>query len=78
MPGGLQLDRWLGGAPDLEGKGSVPNITPSGENIASWSAKNIAYYLERPLRWDPDKEEFPGDDEANRFLDRARREPWVL
>ena len=39
---------------------------------------NIAYYLERPLRWDPDKEEFPGDDEANRFLDRARREPWTL
>lgn len=44
--GGLQMDRWLGGAPDLEGKGSVPNITPAGENIASWSAKNIAYYLE--------------------------------
>ena len=44
--GGLQLDRWLGGAPGLEGKGSVPNITPAGENIASWSAKNIAYYLE--------------------------------
>ena len=44
--GGLQMDRWLGGAPDLEGKGSVPNITPAGENIASWSARNIAYYLE--------------------------------
>jgi mono/diheme cytochrome c family protein len=44
--GGLQMDRWLAGAPDLEGKGSVPNITPAGENIASWSAKNIAYYLE--------------------------------
>ena len=26
----------------------------------------------------PVKEEFPGDEEANRFLDRARREPWVL
>ena len=44
--GGLRLDRWLSGAPDLEGKGSVPNITPAGENIAAWSAKNIAYYLE--------------------------------
>ncbi len=39
---------------------------------------NIAYELSRPLRWDPVKEEFPGDEEANRFLDRAKREPWQL
>jgi hypothetical protein len=36
---------------------------------------NIAYQLRRPLKWDPDREEFPGDEEANRLLDRARREP---
>ena len=34
---------------------------------------NIAYQLNRPLKWDPIKEEFPDDDSANRFLDRARR-----
>jgi hypothetical protein len=39
---------------------------------------NIAYELKRPLRWDPVKEEFPGDEEANRLLDRAKRGPWVL
>ncbi|HEV3415598.1 MAG TPA: Gfo/Idh/MocA family oxidoreductase [Pirellulales bacterium] len=39
---------------------------------------NIAYELKRPLKWDPVKEEFPGDDEANRFLDCAKREPWQL
>ncbi len=38
----------------------------------------IAYTLQRSLRWDPAKQEFPGDEEANRFLDRARREPWQL
>ena len=38
----------------------------------------IAYELKRSLKWDPAKQEFPGDEEANRFLDRARREPWVL
>ena len=27
---------------------------------------------------DPEKCEFPGDEEANRYVDRARREPWVL
>jgi hypothetical protein len=30
------------------------------------------------LKWDPEKQSFPGDDEANRFVDRARREPWQL
>ena len=38
----------------------------------------IAYTLQRSLKWDASKQEFPGDDEANRFLDRARREPWQL
>ncbi len=38
----------------------------------------VAYTLQRSLKWDVAKQEFPGDDEANRFLDRARREPWQL
>ncbi len=38
----------------------------------------IAYELRRSLKWDTVKQEFPGDEEANRFLDRARRQPWVL
>ena len=38
----------------------------------------IAYTLQRSLKWDAAKQEFPGDEEANRFLDRARREPWQL
>ena len=38
----------------------------------------IAYQLNRPLKWDPVKEECPGDDQANRLLDRARREPWTI
>ncbi|MGA2032391.1 MAG: Gfo/Idh/MocA family oxidoreductase [Thermoguttaceae bacterium] len=38
----------------------------------------IAYALQRSLKWDPAKQEFPGDEEANRFRDRARREPWLL
>ncbi len=38
----------------------------------------IAYELKRSLKWDTVKQQFVGDAEANRFLDRARREPWVL
>jgi predicted dehydrogenase len=38
----------------------------------------IAYQLQRSLKWDPAKQEFVGDAEANRLRDRARREPWTL
>jgi len=38
----------------------------------------VAYTVERSLKWDVDAQEFPGDEEANRYLDRARREPWQL
>ena len=39
---------------------------------------NIAMRFNRKLRWDPVKEVFLGDDEANRMLSRPRREPWKL
>ena len=39
---------------------------------------NIAMMLGRKLRWDPDKEEFPGDDEANAMLRREQRKPWTI
>ena len=39
---------------------------------------NLAYWLKRPLKWDPAKERFVGDDEANRWIDRPKRAPWRL
>jgi hypothetical protein len=39
---------------------------------------NLAYLLNRPLRWDPVREQIVGDDAANRLLDRPKREPWTL
>jgi predicted dehydrogenase len=39
---------------------------------------NIALRLKRKLRWDPAKEEFLGDSEANRLLSREMRAPWKL
>jgi predicted dehydrogenase len=37
---------------------------------------NIALRLNRTLKWDPDKECFPDDEEANRMLSRPTREGW--
>ncbi len=39
---------------------------------------NIAYWLKRPLKYDPVKEEIVGDAEANRWIDRPMRGPWTL
>jgi len=44
--GGMITDPWLGGAPNPEGRGRIPNITLAGKNTADWSAGDIAYYLE--------------------------------
>jgi predicted dehydrogenase len=38
----------------------------------------IARQVMRPLRWDPEKEQFVGDQEANALLDRPRRTGWEL
>jgi len=46
-------------------------------HLASHAAAN-AWMLGRPVKYDPVREEFPGDDEANRMRDRAMREPWHI
>ncbi len=40
--GGLDKSRWLAGAPNASGEGTVPNITPGA---LDWSEEEIAYYL---------------------------------
>lgn len=43
---GSGATKWLAGAPNPEGKGIVPNITPHAHGLADWSQKDIAYALE--------------------------------
>ncbi len=38
----------------------------------------IAYQLKRNLKWDAAAQQFVDDPHANRLLDYARREPWLL
>ena len=44
--GGMKTGSWLGGAPNPEGKGTVPNLTPGSKSFNDWSLSDIAYYLE--------------------------------
>jgi hypothetical protein len=39
---------------------------------------NIAYHLNREIKWNPESEEIVDDFEASCWLDRPRREPWTL
>jgi len=39
---------------------------------------NISMLLGRKLKWDPDKERFINDEQANRMLSRSMRSPWHL
>lgn len=38
----------------------------------------VVKQLQRPLKWDPEKQIFVGDDEANRMLSIAKRAPWCV
>jgi hypothetical protein len=39
---------------------------------------NIAYWLRRPLEWDPQKEQFRNDQEANALVTSRMRGDWKL
>ncbi len=45
-------------------------------SISACHIANICKRLDRPIKWDPVKEQVIGDDEANRMCSRAFREPW--
>jgi hypothetical protein len=56
----------------------VANARVMHHSMCTVHAANICMWLERDLEFDPVKEEFINDDEANRLRSRAYREPWVL
>lgn len=51
-------------------------VTVRSDTICQLS--DIAMRLGRKLRWDPSREEFVDDAEANRMLSRPMRSPWSL
>jgi hypothetical protein len=67
---------WL----DAIRKRSTPicDVATGASSVTVCHLGNIAYKLQRPLKWDPEREVFLGDDEANRLLSRPYRSPWVL
>jgi hypothetical protein len=57
--------------------------TRANAEVACWAhiachAANISLFLGRKLKYDPKKNEFIGDDEANRLRSEALRDPWII
>ena len=61
-----------------ERKRPFRDVAVSHRTSSVCALANIAYELGRPLKWDPEKEEFTGDDEANALRGRNYRSPWTL
>jgi hypothetical protein len=56
----------------------VADVEIGHRSITVCHLANIARAAGRPLRWDPDAERFVGDEDANRYLDRPRRNGFEL
>jgi hypothetical protein len=59
-------------------KQPVSNVETGHRSISVAHLANIARCLGRRLKWDPIKEQFVGDDEANKLVDRPRRKGFEL
>ena len=57
---------------------TVANPVVMHRTMTTVHAANICMWLKRDLRYDPVKEEFINDPEANRLRSRAMREPWII
>jgi predicted dehydrogenase len=56
----------------------VANAEVAHRSMTTCHAINLAMLLKRNLKFDPAKEEFIGDAEANRLRSRATRTPWQV
>ncbi len=57
---------------------TVSNPVVMHRTMSTVHAANICMWLKRDLKYDPVKEEFSGDAEANRLRSRAMREPYIV
>ena len=57
---------------------TIANPVMMHRSMTTVHCANIAQWLGRDMTWDPVKEEFVNDPEANRMLSRAQREGWQI
>ena len=60
------------------GRAPVTSVEAAARGETVCQQADIAMRLKRKLRWDPGRERFVDDEEANRMLSRPMRGPWRL
>ncbi len=55
----------------------IADIEQGHISTASCILANLSMQLGRSLKWDPEKHQVIGDEEANRLLRRPYRQPWI-
>jgi len=56
----------------------VSDVFTHHRSVSCCHLANIAMRLNRKVRWDPVKEDFPGDSEAGAMLRRPQRKPYAI
>lgn len=56
----------------------ISDVVSQHRSVSACHLGNISIRLGRKLQWDPAKELFVGDDEANRWLRREQRKPYQI
>ncbi len=62
----------------LDRRAAVTDINIAHNTNTGCLLAEIAYRLNRPIKWNPEKEEIVGDELAARLCDRAYTAPWQL
>jgi predicted dehydrogenase len=60
------------------GKQPICDVETGHRSSSVCALANIAYWLKRPLNWDPKKEKFANDAEANALITAPMRGSWKL
>ncbi|MEO8174560.1 MAG: Gfo/Idh/MocA family oxidoreductase, partial [Sediminibacterium sp.] len=60
------------------GKEPICDVETGHRSSSVCALANIAYWMNRPLEWDPKKEQFKNDAEANTYVKARIRAPWKL
>jgi predicted dehydrogenase len=70
------MDNWLDCIRSR--KRPICDVEVGHHSITVCHLGNLAYWLKRPLKWNPEQQQFVNDPQATRMMDRAMRSPWTL
>ena len=59
-------------------KTPISDVESQHRSVSTCHLGNISMHLGRPLKWNPEKEEFIGDPEANAMLRREQRAGYEI